>query len=1368
VIAALVLVLAQASDASAFLKSHCISCHSGKEPKGELSLESLLTPDPSGKHARLWSKVAEQIDNGEMPPKDGRQPAKAEMATFRKEVAAKLDAMARARAGDPGQVVLRRLNNAEYTYTIRDLTGVALDPAREFPSDNAAGEGFTNAGDAMAMSPALLSKYLVSAKDIARHAVLLPDGIGFSPFVSQRDWTEEKLKAIRDFYARHTTTGGATAVNLQGIKFDTNSGGRLALEAYLSATVLERESIRQGKKTISQVASEQGLNPKYLGILWNALSDKDASLPLDLVRADWAKAAPGDVSGLARKVASWQQSLWRFTTVGHIGKRDGPKAWQVPANPLTTRQEFKLKLQPPANGGDVVLHIVATDAGDGPDHDVAALENPRLSAPGRPDLPLRDIRQSVARLANSRSRVIETAEACLATAASLPAKFDANHRADAARTHGAPPEMLDAWLQVLGLFSGSAQVSGHLVAKTHGVQNHDFIKGWSGPEALSVLANSSDRLVRVPGIMKPKGIAAHPSPGRRVVIGWQCPQDDSYKMAGNLRHAHTECGNGVNWSVEVRRGETQQALATGVAQGPRDIPLNQAEPMPLAKGDLVLVSIGPRDGNHSCDLTAIDFTMTGIKSGKAWDLAKDVAPDILAGNPHADSFGNAAVWHFFSVAEKQVANQPVIPAASTLAKWRSASREDRLTIAKAIGKLLKNQVGQRSDLALRQDLLAPTGPLVMAASKSALPPENSTAGPDPAIFGKAPEGIAPVNPTTLVLKAPSIIEVRIPADIAAGCEFLATGILLDPKGSVQMRVGTSRPATAEAVAPGAPIPANGRSTWSDGDKGLVFGDPILVAENSPTRERLLSGFAAFRSVFPAALCYTKIVPVDEVVTLTLYYREDDHLKRLMLTPEQSAELDRLWNELHFISHDALKLVDAFEQLWQFATQDADPSAFTPLREPIRRRAEEFRKDLVAAEPRHLEAVVALADRAWRRPLAQDEKEKLKGLYRDFRANELPHDEAIRLLLSRVLASPSFLYRLESPAKGATNSPISGIEQATRLSYFLWSSAPDEELKRLAAEGRLADKAVLAAQARRMLADPRARRLAAEFGLQWLHLYGFDKSDEKSPRHFPTFPALKGAMREEAVLFLADIFSENRSLLELVDADFTWLNGDLAKHYGIPGVNGPAWRRVDGVRQHGRGGILTLAATLSQQSGASRTSPILRGNWVSEVLLGEKLPKPPKNVPQLPEDEAGTANLTVRQLVEKHSADVRCAVCHQRVDPIGFSLEGYDAIGRSRVKDLAGRPIDTKAKLRDGTELDGIDGLRKMLSSTRRDAFIRQFCRKLLGYSLGRGTQIADEPLLDRMMKRLESEGYRFGALLEEIVTSQPFMQIRGKDAVADQ
>ncbi|NBU76450.1 MAG: DUF1592 domain-containing protein, partial [Planctomycetes bacterium] len=378
-----------------------------------------------------------------------------------------------------------------------------------------------------------------------------------------------------------------------------------------------------------------------------------------------------------------------------------------------------------------------------------------------------------------------------------------------------------------------------------------------------------------------------------------------------------------------------------------------------------------------------------------------------------------------------------------------------------------------------------------------------------------------------------------------------------------------------------------------------------------------------------------------------------------------------------------------------------------------------------------------------------------------------HDEAIRLVLARVLAAPSFLYRLENPVAGTKSGSVSGIEQATRLSYFLWSSAPDKELMDLATAGKLADPAVLASQARRMLADPRASRLSAEFGLQWLHLYAFEKTDEKSPRHFPSFGALKGAMREETVLFLNDIVTRDRSILDLIDADYTYLNGDLAKHYGIPGVDGLAWRRVEGTRKHGRGGILTLAATLSQQSGASRTSPVLRGNWVSEVLLGEKLPKPPKNVPQLPEDESETAGLTVRQLVEKHAADPRCAVCHQRIDPIGYSLEGYDAIGRLRTRDLANRAIDTHAKLKDGTELDGLDGLRRLLTATRRDAFVRQFCRKLLGYALGRGTQLADEPLLDRMVKRLEANGYRIGEAVAEIVTSQPFREIRGRDVPSD-
>jgi hypothetical protein len=210
-----------------------------------------------------------------------------------------------------------------------------------------------------------------------------------------------------------------------------------------------------------------------------------------------------------------------------------------------------------------------------------------------------------------------------------------------------------------------------------------------------------------------------------------------------------------------------------------------------------------------------------------------------------------------------------------------------------------------------------------------------------------------------------------------------------------------------------------------------------------------------------------------------------------------------------------------------------------------------------------------------------------------------------------------------------------------------------------------------------------------------------------------------------------------------------------------------WRRVEGVKKFSRGGILGQATTLAKQSGASRTSPILRGNWVSEVLLGEKLPRPPKDVPQLPEDEA-TEKLTVRQLTEKHVSDPRCAGCHARIDPYGFALERFDAIGRHRARDLGDRPIDARAKAPDGAEFEGIGGLREYLLTQRRAAFVKQFCRKLLGYSLARGVQLSDGPLLAEMLDRLEANDFRTSAAIETIVRSKQFREIRGKEMASEE
>jgi Protein of unknown function (DUF1592)/Protein of unknown function (DUF1588)/Protein of unknown function (DUF1585)/Protein of unknown function (DUF1595) len=454
-------------------------------------------------------------------------------------------------------------------------------------------------------------------------------------------------------------------------------------------------------------------------------------------------------------------------------------------------------------------------------------------------------------------------------------------------------------------------------------------------------------------------------------------------------------------------------------------------------------------------------------------------------------------------------------------------------------------------------------------------------------------------------------------------------------------------------------------------------------------------------------------------------------------------------------------------LIEYATQDADPKVFEPLREPLNERAAAFRQRLIESEPKHLDALLAFAERAYRRPLTEVESNELRGFYDRLRKQEITHDEALRLTLARVLITPAFLYRIEKPVAGATQGPVSDWELATRLSYFLWSSQPDEELRQVAASGHLRETDVLVGQARRMLRDAKVRRLATEFACQWLHIYDFDQLDAKSERHFPTFVDLRAAMYEESIRFFTDIFQNDGSVLDILDADYSILNEELANYYGIPGVSGAEWRRVEGVKKYSRGGILAQAATLAKQSGASRTSPVLRGNWISEVLLGERLPRPPKGVPELPRDEAATDGLTVRQLVEKHASDQKCAVCHRRIDPLGFALEGFDAIGRRRERDLGDRPIDTRAKTLDGAEFNDMQGLQNYLLTARRDAFVRQFCRKHLGYALGRSVQLSDTPLLEEMESELKANDYKIASAVVAIVRSRPFREIRGRDFAYD-
>jgi hypothetical protein len=549
------------------LNEYCLACHSTEKHKGDLDLERFSSSATVKKHPKVWQAVVEQISLGEMPPKEKPQPSVAQRDQLLAWANTVLDEIALERAGDPGPVVLRRLSNAEYTYTIRDLTGVeSLDPAREFPVDSAAGEGFMNVGNALVMSPSLVTKYLDAGKDIASHAMLLPDGIRFSRGATRRDWTEEILAEIRTFYRSFTDPRGGDKVNLQGIVFETNEGGRLPLEKYLGATLELREGLKDGSKTVDGIARARGLSPKYLGSLFDVLSSKESSLILDPIRARWRAAKPDDAAALAADIAQWQKALWKFSSVGHIGKVGGPKAWMEPVSPVTTKQEVRLKIPATTDRKEVTLYLVASDAGDGNENDFAVWQQPRLVAPGRPDLLLRDVRDVTRELTERRARSFATTAKSLAAAAD--ASTGKHDVAELARKHGVEADALGAWLHYLGIGSGGpVTIDSYFTNTIKSASNYDFIKGWNNADLPNLVANSSDQHVRIPGNMKPHSVAVHPTPKLQAAIGWRSPVTATLRVEGTVQHAHPECGNGVH--VVAGTSARRDAPAFGQRHAPR-------------------------------------------------------------------------------------------------------------------------------------------------------------------------------------------------------------------------------------------------------------------------------------------------------------------------------------------------------------------------------------------------------------------------------------------------------------------------------------------------------------------------------------------------------------------------------------------------------------------------------------------------------------------------------------------------------------------------------------------------------------------------------------------------------------------------------
>jgi hypothetical protein len=380
------------------------------------------------------------------------------------------------------------------------------------------------------------------------------------------------------------------------------------------------------------------------------------------------------------------------------------------------------------------------------------------------------------------------------------------------------------------------------------------------------------------------------------------------------------------------------------------------------------------------------------------------------------------------------------------------------------------------------------------------------------------------------------------------------------------------------------------------------------------------------------------------------------------------------------------------------------------------------------------------------------------LFTSGRTDGKSFDSGIELALSGILISPDFLFRAENTPRGVT-ARISDLELASRLSFFLWSSIPDDELLRTAEAGKLHDPATLDAQVRRMIADPKSQALEENFAGQWLHLRNVD-SWKPDPDRYPQFDEpLRNAFERESALFFSNVMREDRSVLEFIDANYTFLNERLARHYGVPGVKGSYFRKVE-LSGERRGGVLSQGAVLLVTSYPTRTSPVLRGKWILENILGNPPPPPPPNVPPLDDGAANSAR-NLREQLEKHRADRACASCHARLDPLGFSLEQFDAIGRFRTEE-GGFAIEASGALPDGTVLNGVEGLKKVVLS-RRDQFVECLAGKMLTYALGRGLESYDQPAVRSIRRAVASEDFRFSSLVLGIVNSVPFQMRRSPD-----
>ena len=578
------------------------------------------------------------------------------------------------------------------------------------------------------------------------------------------------------------------------------------------------------------------------------------------------------------------------------------------------------------------------------------------------------------------------------------------------------------------------------------------------------------------------------------------------------------------------------------------------------------------------------------------------------------------------------------------------------------------------------------------------------------------------------------------------------------------------------------------------------------------RKRYEAAFSKFASVFPDVFYVRergRYWPDDSQDRGRLlsagyhntmgYYRDDTALMELILDDAGRKHLDRLWDEFDYIADQTARtwvqyffnqsgavdgkgaesgsprplgheVTDQFV-IYQLRDKHLAKAAADPNNDPIAAEAiglhfervnstlRRFEALRAAAPPKHLDALLQFAARAYRRPLAKAEKEDILAFYHKMRDKDaLPHEEAMRDSIVSVLMSPNFLYLMTDPVSGVSR-PLSNYALASRLSYFLWSSMPDAELLKHAAAGDLQRPAVLLAQTQRMLKDDRVRDFSAEFAGNWLDFRRFENFNSVDRERFPTFTNdLREAMFQEPIRFIQDLIANNRSIFDALYGKHTFVNRVLAKHYGIP-FEGNGWTQVDDATPYQRGGLLPMAVFLTNTSPGLRTSPVKRGYWLVHRVLGETIPPPPAVVPELPNDEA-KSDLPLRQVLEQHRANPVCAGCHARFDGFGLAFEGYGPVGEARTKDLAGRAIDASANFPRGAKGEGMEGVKTYIRDHREKDYVDGLARKLVAYALNRSIQLSDDALVDRITAQLSTHDNRFQTMVETIVTSPQFLNRR--------